>query len=225
MKTNLSGRLLVASPHLSDGNFLRSVVFMIRHDAEGAFGLAINRPSERRFSDLVDVHASEGQPRQDDWIHVGGPVSGPLLALHSLAGVGEPCRVADPHDPGDYIGPDESQSQGVKHTVHNHPSEPYGSMSIDLGNPPAWITGDEDHLRILLKRSDTKVRYIADYSGWGPGQLDHEMNVGGWMSCDADPDLLYGDHDTVWESAVRRCGHDVLTAMSPGMRFGDPSVN
>ena len=55
MTTNLSGRLLIASPYLTDGNFMRSVVFMIRHDVEGAFGLAINRPTERRFRDLVEM--------------------------------------------------------------------------------------------------------------------------------------------------------------------------
>ena len=38
MSTNLSGRLLIASPYLTDGSFMRSVVFMIRHDVEGAFG-------------------------------------------------------------------------------------------------------------------------------------------------------------------------------------------
>ena len=225
MRINLSGRLLVASPYLSDGNFLRSVVFIVKHDIEGAFGLSINRPSERRFRDLIDMHESEGQPRDDDWIYVGGPVTGPLLALHRLAGVGEPCAPLDPNAPDDFIGPDASNSHGVKHTVHNHPSDPYGSMSIDLGNPPAWITGDEDHLRILLRRSDTAVRFVADYSGWGPNQLDQEMQVGGWLVCDADEDLLFGDPDTIWESAVRRCGHEILNTMSPGMRFGDPNLN
>ena len=91
MRLNLSGRLLVASPYLSDGNFLRTVVFIIKHDVDGAFGLSINRPSDRRFGELIDVHDSEGKVRDDDWIYVGGPVRGPLLALHSLAGIGEPC--------------------------------------------------------------------------------------------------------------------------------------
>jgi len=225
MRANLSGRLLVASPYLSDGNFLRSVVFIVRHDLEGAFGFAINRPTDRRFRELVQLHEHEGLPRENDWIYLGGPVSGPLLALHDLAGVGEPCGRLTPDEPEDYIGPDESKSHGVKHTVHNHPSEPYGSMSIELGNPPAWITGDEDHLRILLRRSDRNVRYLSDYSGWGPSQLDKELKVGGWLVCEADADLIFGDHDTVWESAVRRCGHEVLGAMAPGMRFGDPNVN
>lgn len=224
MKTNLTGRLLVASPYLSDGNFLRSVVFVIRHDAEGAFGLAIDRPTDRRFRELVELSSTDGRPRDDDSIYCGGPVSGPLLALHDLAGVGEPCgTLGTNHE--DYSSPTESVDQGNKFTVHEHPSEPWGSMSIELGNPPAWITGDDDHLRILLRRPDARVKYVCDYSGWGPGQLDEELRVGGWLVSDATADLVFGDPNELWETVVKRCGHEILTELSPGIRFGDPNLN
>ncbi|QDT05773.1 hypothetical protein K227x_41780 [Rubripirellula lacrimiformis] len=223
MATNLSGRLLIASPYLSDGNFLRSVVFVIRHDVEGAFGLTINRPTERRFRDLVELSPAEGNPRCDDEIYRGGPVEGPLLALHDLAGVGEPCG---PYDAaGKPLSPGQTYSEASKFTLHEFPAEPWGSMSIELGNPPAWITGDDDHLRILLRRPDARVRYVAHYSGWGPGQLDEELRVGGWLAGDADPDIIFGDPDLCWEKAVRQCGHDILTEIAPGVRFGDPDLN
>ncbi len=224
MTKNLSGRLLIASPYLTDGNFLRSVVFIIRHDVEGAFGLAINRPTERRFRELVEINEADGPPREDDFIYRGGPVDGPLLALHDLAGVGEPCGPFDP-DGSDFLAPGESTGKGVKYTLHDHPAEPWGSMSIDLGNPPAWITGDDDHLRILLRRPDARVRYVADYSGWGPGQLDEELRVGGWLVGEAESDIVFGDPDDIWERAVRQCGHEILTEMAPGVQFGDPNLN
>lgn len=223
MATNLSGRLLIASPYLTDGNFMRSVIFMIRHDVEGAFGLAINRPTGRRFRDLVELSSSDGRPRDDDQIYRGGPVEGPLLALHDLPGIGEPCGPFDPT--GELLSPDLSISQWVKTTVHDHPAEPWGSMSIELGNPPAWITGDDDHLRILLKRPDARVRYVVDYSGWGPGQLDEELRVGGWLAGEADPEIIFGDPDQAWEAAVTQCGHEILNEMAPGVRFGDPNLN
>ena len=80
MTTNLSGQLLIASPYLTDGNFMRSVIFIIRHDAQGAFGLAITRPTERRFRDLIDNPGDENRLLEDDRIYCGGPVEGPLLA-------------------------------------------------------------------------------------------------------------------------------------------------
>lgn len=223
MTANLSGRLLIASPYLTDGNFMRSVIFMIRHDVEGAFGLAVNRPTERRFRDLVEMSSTDIRPRDDDQIYRGGPVEGPLLALHDLAGVGEPCGPFDPT--GELLLPGQSFSHGVKCTVHDHPSEPWGSMSIELGNPPAWITGDDDHLRILLRRPDARVRYVAHYSGWGPGQLDEELRVGGWLAGEPDPDVIFGDPNEAWEKAVKQCGHEILTEMAPGVRFGDPNLN
>ena len=108
------------------------------------------------------------------------------------------------------LKPGETITQGVKHTIHDHPAEPWGSMSLDLGNPPAWITADEDHLKILLKRSDANVRYFKDYSGWGPGQLDEELKVGGWLIGDANEDILFGSYDAAWETAVKQCGQKIL---------------
>jgi len=196
---------------------------MIRHDVEGAFGLAINRPTERRFRQLIEDSSNTHAIREDDLIYCGGPVDGPLLALHDLAGIGEPCGPFDAA--GELLKPEQSNHQGIQYTVHDHPAEPWGSMSIDLGNPPAWITSDDDHLRILLRRPDARVRYIAHYSGWGPGQLDEELRVGGWLAGDPYPDVIFGNPDDIWEEAVKRCGHEILNEMAPGVRFGDPNLN
>lgn len=232
MKHNLTGRLLIASPYLTDGEFMRSVVFIIRHEIDGAFGLVINRPSDERFRDLLNESPSEitkspSGPsfRDDDFVFLGGPVSGPILALHDLAGIGDPCGTLPIDEPDSDLKPGESITQGVKHTVHDFPADPWGSMSIDLGNPPAWITGDEDHLRILLKRSDAKVRYFRDCSGWGPGQLDNELEVGGWLIGDANEEVLFGTPDESWEIAVKQCGHKILNEIAPGVRMVDPNLN
>ena len=40
---SLKGQLLVAAPSLRDPNFSETVIFMIDHDQDGAFGLIINR--------------------------------------------------------------------------------------------------------------------------------------------------------------------------------------
>lgn len=45
MDESLTGRLLVAGPRLVDPNFARTVVFVCRHDADGALGLVLNRPT------------------------------------------------------------------------------------------------------------------------------------------------------------------------------------
>jgi len=42
--TSLAGSFLVARPMLRDPNFVQSVVLMLQHGEEGAFGLVVNRP-------------------------------------------------------------------------------------------------------------------------------------------------------------------------------------
>jgi putative transcriptional regulator len=64
-----AGYFLVAKPVLQDPNFKRSVVFLLAHSAEGAFGLVVNRPAE-----------ADGLP----WpLFIGGPCPSPgLIMLH-----------------------------------------------------------------------------------------------------------------------------------------------
>lgn len=48
----LSGRLLVSTPVIESGPFLRSVVFVLDHDVDGTLGVIVNRPLP---SDVEDV--------------------------------------------------------------------------------------------------------------------------------------------------------------------------
>ena len=85
---SLQGHFLVASPKLADGNFYKSVVLMIKHDDEGAFGLILNRPTESSVREVWKMVAADEidcpQP-----IFLGGPVTGPLVALHRLKSAAE----------------------------------------------------------------------------------------------------------------------------------------
>ena len=85
---SLQGQFLIASPKLADGNFYKSVVLMIKHDDEGAFGLILNRPTENSVREVwkmvAEVEIECSQP-----IFLGGPVSGPLVALHRVKSAAE----------------------------------------------------------------------------------------------------------------------------------------
>ncbi|MEM9828436.1 MAG: YqgE/AlgH family protein [Planctomycetota bacterium] len=205
-----NGRLLIASPHLTDGNFFRSVVLMVQHDDEGGFGLLLNRPTDRRLRGVLVDAKDDAAWRDDDLIYCGGPVEGPLLAIHTIAGIGRPCGGS-----GDAANVEISDS----------PAHAFGEMSFSFDPAPIWVTSDEDHLRILARRHDAPVRYVAAYSGWGPKQLEYEFEQGGWLVGDADPDLVFGDSEELWESVVKRCGHEILGSVDPKMKFGDPNLN
>ncbi len=70
----LRASLLVAMPQLQDPNFVRAVMVIVQHDADGTFGLVLNRPADMSASDLcmgLDV-ARGGDPSLP--LHWGGPV-------------------------------------------------------------------------------------------------------------------------------------------------------
>ena len=73
-------RLLVSIPDMGDDNFDQTVVLVIEHDAEGALGLVLNRPSATGVTEhLPDLGPLLASP---PWFFVGGPVAvGGVLAL------------------------------------------------------------------------------------------------------------------------------------------------
>lgn len=78
---SLKGHLLIASPQLADPNFVRTVVLLVEHNDQGAFGVVLNRPSNFSVKDFWDSVTDEPCDCLEP-INVGGPVEGPLLAIH-----------------------------------------------------------------------------------------------------------------------------------------------
>ncbi|HVL80392.1 MAG TPA: YqgE/AlgH family protein [Actinomycetota bacterium] len=75
----LTGRLLVALPHLLDPNFARSVVLIIEHSPEqGAVGVILNRPSDTEVDEALPDFAEAAVPPAV--VFMGGPVQ-PTAAI------------------------------------------------------------------------------------------------------------------------------------------------
>lgn len=85
---SLKGHLLIAAPQLADPNFARAVVLMIEHDENGAFGVVLNRPSGRTVHEIWEELADDPCDCGES-VNVGGPVGGPLLALHTHKSLAE----------------------------------------------------------------------------------------------------------------------------------------
>ena len=76
-KNILTNRLLVALPNMKDPRFSEAVIYIVRHDRQGAFGLVINRvlttaPIEEV---LAGFGLEEKGAKGEIAIHYGGPVS------------------------------------------------------------------------------------------------------------------------------------------------------
>src|SRR5438270_5965146 len=76
----LAGSFLVAHPNMLDPNFRRAVLFISAHDPEdGAIGVIINRPLEKRVAELVNETPPESLA--DVPVFFGGPVGKNQLML------------------------------------------------------------------------------------------------------------------------------------------------
>jgi putative transcriptional regulator len=180
-------RLLVSVPTLGDPNFFRSVVFVVEHTDDGAFGVVLNQPTATRVDEVLATWAPRAA--EPGVVFVGGPVQ----QLEAVIGLGRVGTI----DAGDAWQP----LVGAVGTV-------------DLARDP-----DDVHPQLEA------IRLFAGYSGWGPGQLDHELEVGGWFVVEArSGDLLTPDPAGLWRAVLRRQGGDV--AVSANYPLGEgPGLN
>jgi len=79
---SLEAHLLVASPELLDSNFVRTVILMVQHNEQGALGLVLNRPTSKLVKELWQ-EVGQSPCESEEPVHLGGPVSGPLMSVHT----------------------------------------------------------------------------------------------------------------------------------------------
>lgn len=181
---SIDGQLLIASPYLSDRNFFRSVVLLISHDSEHAFGLLLNRPGHNPLG-----HAWEdmtGHPCiRDEMIRTGGPLDGPMMMLHQLS---------------------EFSDSKIVTGVHLSTVQESVELVIDADDPSPIIP-------------------IVGYSGWGAGQLESELEIGGWMTLPATPEVVFADPDELWNLASSHVSDSILAGVDLPHVPQDPRWN
>jgi putative transcriptional regulator len=74
--TPLANQLLIALPSLADPNFSRAVALVCQHDADGAMGLVINRPSEYTLGEVLEQMGIDNvdPALRERRVLAGGPV-------------------------------------------------------------------------------------------------------------------------------------------------------
>ena len=88
--SNLTGHFLIAMPALQDPNFLRSVTYICEHNAEGAFGIVINRETDATIAEVLSqlhLRWDPDNPYVQRKVFIGGPVEVERgLILHKPVG-------------------------------------------------------------------------------------------------------------------------------------------
>ena len=88
-----------------------------------------------------------------------------------------------------------------------HSTDYVGPDSMPLAGTMA-LTATVDILKAIATGNGPRRHLLAlGYAGWGPGQLDGELQENAWLSVEADPDLVFGaELDAKWERALAKLG-------------------
>ena len=116
----------------------------------------------------------------------------------------EPSGVANSF-PVHFGGPVEASRGFVLHTADYREED---TLRVD-GN--IAVTATLEVLRAIGKgRGPRQSLFALGYAGWGPGQLDAEIQANGWLSVAADDDIVFAsDHDRKWRRALAKLGIDL----------------
>ncbi len=174
----LAGKLLVAAPSMPEGYFAHAVVFMLQHDETGALGVVVNIPmGDLPFADIFEGLGVE--PGIDD----------------SLAE--NPVRV--------YSGGPVDTAQGfVLHTDDYPVGEDREDSWIGAGGL-ALSMSVELVRAIAAGRGPAHSLLLFGYAGWGPGQLEQELQRDDWVTVKSDEALVFDSDDgTKWRRALDR---------------------
>ena len=100
-------------------------------------------------------------------------------------------------------------------------SSDYGAPGATLGISETFgMTATLGILEDIAKGSGPRSALLAlGYAGWGPGQLEDEIQRNGWLTCPASGDLVFDTPDEEkWGAALSEIGVDARLLSSSGGR-------
>lgn len=109
------------------------------------------------------------------------------------------------------------------HFLHKYGSDIPGALEI---TPGIFWGGEIEGLQVLLeeqKPTASDLRFFLGYAGWTDGQLEDEIDSGGWMLLPPSDEMIFEvDPVKLWREAMLRLGGEFsLLANYPE----NPSLN
>jgi putative transcriptional regulator len=156
---SFQGHFLVAAPHQQDPHFAKAVILVVDHTDHGAFGLIVNGPCEESGLQYRNSRCFLERLK----LFFGGPVTGPLMAVHAKRALAERQLL-----------------------------------------PGVFFSGKEGNVLRLISRVEQPCRIFTGYAGWGPGQLDYEVEQGIWRVVPATREEIFSNIGDLWEQLSRQ---------------------
>lgn len=70
-----------------------------------------------------------------------------------------------------------------------------------------YLVASKEQIQSALTttKMPSDLRMFLGYTGWAPGQLEHEVELGGWWVFDYDESLVFDDHpETLWDRLIKK---------------------
>ncbi len=206
---NLENQLLIAMPSLDDSFFKKTVTYICEHNEEGAMGLIINLPIEITLCDLLkkiepDINDSEKVNEK------GGNSHGfDQHVKNTNKTIGDSNSATDvTHSLEQLVlsgGPIAKDRGFVLHRAQHG-----WSSSLALSKE-LMITTSKDILMALgTDKAPESFMVTLGYAGWGPGQLEQELQENSWLTAPVDIDILFNTPiEQRWQKATAKLGIDL----------------
>jgi len=178
-RINLTNQFLIAMPGMGDPTFAGSVVYLCEHTEKGALGLVINKPVDIKLRNLFEKVELS-------------------LTREDLA-----------EAPVYFGGPVQTERGFVLHERLGTDGSPYSS-TLAIAGGALDMTTSKDVLEALADGAGPrKLLVTLGYSGWGAGQLEDEIARNGWLTVDADPQIIFDTPiEQRYDRAVSLLGFD-----------------
>lgn len=159
----LGGQFLAAMPQMDDPRFQRRVIYICSHTDEGAMGLVINDP-------------------------VPPLPFGTILKQLKICPDGADVELPPERDIRVLNGGPVEASRGF---VLHSPDYMTPGATVELQSGIALTASVEVLKAIYEGKGPMRAVMALGYAGWGPGQLEAEIQDNVWINCPADSELLF----------------------------------
>lgn len=190
---SLENQLLIAMPTLGDPYFNKTVTYICEHNEEGAMGLIINLPVNITLSDLL----KQIEPEEDEAAQVIESTDGDVADATDITNSLEQLVLSG--------GPISQQRGFVLHS-----SQTGWSSSLALSKELMITTSKDILLALGTEKAPEQFMVTLGYAGWGPGQLEQELQANSWLTTPADIEILFNTPiEQRWKKATEKMGIDL----------------
>lgn len=181
---NLTGHFLIAMPNMQDPLFADSVTYICTHNADGAMGIIINRPTDMNMETLFEK--------------INIPLENNQLS----------------NQPVLFGGPVQTERGFVLHTIEPDANQDEWNSSLLVSEEIVLTTSKDILEASAKGAGPQKMLLTLGYAGWTAGQLESEMLQNAWLSVEPKDKkilkrLLYDtEHSEKYHAAIQLLGID-----------------